>query len=329
MRSVCSSSLLVVLIPAVLVLLATSSVFGAVVSYECDSFPEEDGWQISQIVCDPALWIDAGTFFQHVELCDGYPPPGGQSASYVASVADFLGSPTFFVEWRMMTDGDRSEIIWGGLSSFSAWSTGSVDYTFRVASDQVKLNRDNELPILFRDIEPGVPHVHRLELYGDELYVWYIDGQVMDQGVPEGAFPTFPNSAITWRAKAAWLPNTTQWDYIRYGLIPVDASGDYDTSGTVDAADFYFFGEYFSGEGVDAGPGARWADFDADTDVDCTDWDAFQLSWTDTANDPPIFFPCFGGGPIPAISEWGVAVMVLLVGTCATLVFCRVRKQTG
>ncbi len=78
---------------------------------------------------------------------------------------------------------------------------------------------------------------------------------------------------------------------------------------------------------MDAGPGGRWADFDADTDVDCTDWEAFKLAWTDTANDPPIFFPCFTGGPIPTVANWGIAVMALLVMTAATLVFTTRRER--
>ncbi len=109
--------------------------------------------------------------------------------------------------------------------------------------------------------------------------MWYIDGVIVDQGVPEGQFPSF-DPQMTWRAKAAWLPNTTVWDYIRYGTIPEDGSGDYDSDDDIDAHDFYFFQDYLLGPTANAGPGGRFADFDGDTDIDLADFAAFQRAFT-------------------------------------------------
>ncbi len=175
---------------------------------------------------------------------------------------------------------------WGG-GALALGTNNGINYSFYIAGDQAKLNRDNTLPIIFVDLEPGVPHTHRLELYGADLYVWYIDGVIVDQGVPEGAFPSF-NPRITWLAKAAWLPNTTVWDYVRYGTIPVDGRGDFDSDGFVDLDDYYFFQEclanngpgIFGGPDLDAGPGCRFADFDFDTDVDLADFAVFQRAFT-------------------------------------------------
>jgi hypothetical protein len=69
------------------------------------------------------------------------------------------------------------------------------------------------------DIEPGIPHTYRLELFGSEFYSWSIDGQIIDAGVPEGAYPT-SDSAIVFGARAAIEDSTTRWDYIRLGVIP-------------------------------------------------------------------------------------------------------------
>lgn len=224
-------------------------------------------------------------FWQHVELCDGFPPPGGQEGTYRRSLDEFLGEDRFFVEWRIETDGDRSELPWGGAAGFSAWSNGGVNYLFSIARDQAELNRDNRLPIVLVDIEPGVPHTHRLELYGDELYVWYIDGQVVDSGIPEGAFPSF-NPNVNMRAKAAFLENTTRWDYVRWGSIPADGSGDFDSDGDHDLRDFYFLHEcilgvdrpIMRGGGVD--PGCLWADLNQDNVADLLDFAEFQVSFT-------------------------------------------------
>ncbi len=91
---------------------------------------------------------------------------------------------------------------------------------------------------------------------------------------------------ITWRAKASWLPNATQWDYIRYGTIPAEGSGDFDSDAQVDLDDLYFFQECFSDPAAGSWPGCAWADMDFDGDVDCDDWFAFLETWTDPANPP-------------------------------------------
>ena len=71
------------LITAVVLELAlASAVFADVVSSEFTSFPENEGWDVLQIYCDPDMWIENGWFIQQVELCPGDPPPGGQQASY-------------------------------------------------------------------------------------------------------------------------------------------------------------------------------------------------------------------------------------------------------
>ncbi|MCH8880777.1 MAG: hypothetical protein IID34_12965, partial [Planctomycetes bacterium] len=186
----------------------------------------------------------------------------------------------------METDADQSEIPWGGCGRLSAWSNGPVNYVFFIASDLVKLNRDNTLPIIFVEIEPGIPHTYRLELYGADLYVWYIDGEVVDSGLPEGAYPSF-NPNMNFGAKASWLPNTTQWDYIRYGTIASASSGDFDSDEEVDFYDFYFFQECLL---PPAGfwPGCAWADMDADGDTDCDDWALFLDAWTDPADPPGV-----------------------------------------
>ena len=107
----------------VIALVVAPQALGSVFSYECDSYPEDAGWNILQIYCDPDQWVDVCSpdlsadnhcFFQHVELCESDPPPGGQSAVYRRTLDDFLGEDHFFVEWVVETDADRSEIPFGG-----------------------------------------------------------------------------------------------------------------------------------------------------------------------------------------------------------------------
>ena len=262
-------------ISAALVLLAAAPIFASVVSYEADTSPVDAGWTLFQNYCNAAEWNSAGWLFQHVELCPGDPPPGGQVDAYTRSLADFLGAATFFLQWRGQTDAPNSEMDWGGGGAISVWSYGSVNYRFSIAADIAELNRDNTLPITRVPIAPGVPHTYRLELIGSASYTWFIDGQVIDTGIPEGPYPSF-NPNMNFRAKAAFVGNTTKWDYIRYGTIPRPNSGDYDSDGLVTAADLYFFVDCLLAGNYDAaGPGCRWADMNGDGVANAADIQLF------------------------------------------------------
>ena len=272
---------------AVLLLLLQPYVHGQLIVYEAGVFPEQDGWT-RDAYCDPVRWIAGDWFWQHVESCDAYPPPGGQRESFRRSLAAFIGESTFFIEWRKDTDGDRSETGGVAPASLVASGTTGVNYHFTIARDQVRFWRDNFLPILFANIEPGIALTYRLELVGLVSYAWYIDGMLVDDGIPERAYPTDDSNVLSFRAKSWFLESTTRWDYIRYGVIPVDGSGDYDSDEDVDLRDFYFFHECLTNErpGInggpeqDAGAGCRFADFDADTDVDLRDFATFQTIFT-------------------------------------------------
>ena len=273
------------LVPIVLVLAVR--VFGAVYSYECNSLPTDAGWTLLQAWCDPEEWIEDGQLYQHVVFCPGYDPPEGQQFDYQRSLGDFEGAERFFVEWRLQTNGHRSEIPFGAPAGFSAWSSGSVDYRFFIASDQVRFVRDNLLPIVWADVDPGVAHTYRLEMYGNQLYVLYIDGRVIDAGVPEGPYPS-ADSGVNLRAKVQFVESTTIWDYIRWGDIALDASGDFDSDDDRDLFDFYFVHECLTNDGPringgpeeDARPGCRFADMDGDTDADLADFAVFQNAFT-------------------------------------------------
>ncbi|MEE9296373.1 MAG: hypothetical protein V3W34_15620 [Phycisphaerae bacterium] len=253
---------------------------GQVVSYEGNSFPEIEDASWERIsFCMPTRTIEAGVLVQEVEVdCGG--PPGGDQDGYRKSISGFEG-PDFFIEFRLETDGDASEFVGQAPFALAAGSFGPVRYNWTIARDQAKLLRDVLLPILFVNIEPGVPHTYRLELRGAKFYTWFIDRTAIDSGIPEAAYPSF-TPRITWLASAWNLSSVSRLDYLRFGRIAVPGSGDLDSSGTVDLSDFYFFHECVagSGPGVDAGPGCRWADMDQDDDVDFHDFGLFQLAFT-------------------------------------------------
>ena len=108
----------------------------------------------------------------------------------------------------------------------------------------------------------------------------------MDIGVPQGAYPD-ATSRLTWGAFREYVDATTRWDFVRFGQIPLDASGDYDSDAAVTLIDQYFVADCLTkdgpvllgGPGNDAGPGCRFADFDADSDVDLLDFASFQSAF--------------------------------------------------
>jgi hypothetical protein len=139
-----------------------------------------------------------------------------------------------------------------------------VLYHFVIGDSQIRFLRDVGLPYVYANIQPGVPHTYRLELRGTQSYMLWIDSVLIDSGVPEGPYPV-SSSGMSFRGKASAPVNTTMWRYVRFGRIPADYSGDYDSSGVVDETDLYFFVDCLLGPQVDAsGPGCKWADINAD-----------------------------------------------------------------
>ncbi|MCH8967087.1 MAG: hypothetical protein IID43_05375, partial [Planctomycetes bacterium] len=134
----------------------------------------------------------------------------------------------------------------------------------------------------------------------------------------EGPFPSGPGPIAFFRTKYATSASTAEWFHIRWGKQPLDGSGDFDTNGAIDDYDLYFFDECVTNALML--PGCRWADMDADSDVDCNDWDLFQLAWTAPVDPPTLSVQCIGP-PIPTVSTWGAVVMALLTLTAGSLVF--------
>ncbi len=119
----------------------------------------------------------------------------------------------------------------------NAWGF-SVTNNFNITTDQLCIWRGNSVPLLYLDIEEGVPHSYRVEHYGDHLYAHYVDEVLVDSGKPLGDFPN-ASARIIWGSRMWMTPSTNEWDYVRYGRIPQDASGDFDSDGDVDVDDHY------------------------------------------------------------------------------------------
>ncbi len=270
----------------VLVQIASADVY----TYECDALPEEAGWTLDQIVCEPEQSLDGvGHLVQVVPLCKSFPNAGSQF-DYSQLLAGLSAETSWFAEWRVVTDGPSEELGFTAPSAFLVWDGDFDGYHFTISDDRFRLIA-NEFSSL-HDLEPGIPHTFRVELFGENLgeaYGIYVDGEVIFSGVPVGPLwnPPWPPE-VKFRAKSKLEPSTTTWDYIRWG--PIGSEGDFTADGAVDSADLPFFEECLTTESGNW-VGCAWADFTDDGGVDCSDAAQFVAAWTG-AGDPPVFAAC-------------------------------------
>ena len=266
--------------PVVLFFAMVVSVRANTVTYEGDEFPEKVGWE-RIVFTDIDRSLDSGWFVHFVDFAN-------EIDAYQLLLADFASEQAWFVEWRVETDAPSSILDSSGTPVVvSAGGTAAANYHFTITDARVQVWRSNFLPIVFVDIEPGVPHTYRLELHGVDSYAWFIDGQLGDSGPPEGQYPN-DDSVLIWATSREEFDTTTRWDYVRFGVIPQDASGDFDSDGAVTPNDYRFFQDCLTnvrpgingGPGNDAGLGCLFADFDLDDDVDLRDFADFQVAFT-------------------------------------------------
>jgi len=254
-------------------------VLGQVVSYNALSVPENDQnpWVHDAGFYPGDYWVSGGWLYQH---CETATPQQWEQDYFDRSLPEMAGMPKWFLEWRMFTDGPPAFASVAPASIVAGGFFG-VNYHFVIGNNRVRFLRDTQLPLVYADIQPGVAHTYRLELVGTQSYDWYIDGQLIASGVPEGQYPD-SSSVVTFGDRASsGVANTTQWSYVRYGRTPVDHSGDFDSNGVVDQTDLlYFVGCLLAPDYDSAGPSCRWADLNGDGKVDGADVQAFTRAMT-------------------------------------------------
>jgi hypothetical protein len=240
---------------------------GQVVSYEASSFlfPEQygTGWVQLPRPYQSDRWIEDGWLVQLSEQVQGQFLEEEEDV-YRRDFPEQAGLSTWFLQFRVITDTPPVyEDV--GPAGIAAGGTTGVLYHFVIGDSQIRFLRDGSLPLVFANIQPGVPHTYRLELRGIQSYTLWVDSVLIDTGVPEGPYPV-SSSGISFVARASAPVNTTMWKYVRFGMIPVDNSGDFDSNGVIDGIDIYYFVDCLLGPEPDAaGPGCRWADLNADS----------------------------------------------------------------
>jgi hypothetical protein len=224
-----------------------------------------------------------GWFVQTVRLPDGWPGPTGEFDFYRMPLTAFVGVDRFFVEWRAITDNPTWLLDLFQVPAVVSASGNSSTYHTTMTDGMIRVLGRGFVPFTAIDVEPGVAHFYRVEIDGTKSFTWFVDGQVVESGIPHAAYPD-PTAFLIWGVGREYVDATTAWDYIRFGVIPEEASGDFDSDGAVTLFDFYFFHDcltkdgpgIYGGPNRDAGPGCRFADFDGNQSVDLLDFAEFQ-----------------------------------------------------
>jgi len=272
--------------------------------------------------CDPAVWVSNGSYFQNLDSATCPPELIASQDTYTRFIDSFNGSQAWFYEYRVSTTGSRDDIIFVGPAHQVVFNGFGESYHTVIASDQVRWTPDPSVPWVFFDLEPGIPHTFRLELENSvpPSYRWFIDGAVADEGIAEDFFPS-ADARMNFRGLSQVAPTFNEWQYIRWGDIPEVASADFNSDDIIDEFDSFYIAECIDrgAAGESAQPSCLWCDMNADNVVDCLDWEIIETQFWTGPTEPPPIPPCEFA--IPAVSQWGVAVLVLLILSMGTITY--------
>lgn len=201
-----------------------------IVVYDGAVFPEAAGWHRDSVAYPAERWIEAGWLVQETEPAGD----GSEQDAYRRSIAEFAGAASFFVEWRVLTDGPRRGIPAGSPCGLTATGFRGVRYHFTIAEDQARLI-DSGLNVILFEVGGGAAHTYRVEVRGVS-YAVAIDGQQVYGGTTSVAYPTDDSFVVFW-ARAPGESATTRWDYIRFGVIPDAEPADVNCDGMINLFD--------------------------------------------------------------------------------------------
>ncbi len=196
------------------VMLPVVPVWAQMVSYECDSFPEEQGWERRDRPRLCERWLDDGWLYFECESLDEN-PCGGEDDLYRWELDEWAGVPRFVLEGRIATNGPNSELIAIAPVGLVASGTSGIRFHTTVSRDEVHFIWDG--PSIFVPVAPNKSHTYRVDVYGPYWFEWSIDGIVYDYGSYGRQYPTV-DSFIIWGARAACFDSVSAIDFVRFGV---------------------------------------------------------------------------------------------------------------
>ena len=268
------------------VLAVAISARGDVFSSEFRALPTEEGWELVAPACGVSAAIENGHYVQRLDPQGCPAPPDGAQETYARSTGSFHGAAGQFVEFRVWTSGDGSGVCNQGPIQVKLSLFGGAYWWIDVTSNSAAFRFATVYPSLPFFFPPGAAHTVRLELewpldLAQPIFRFFVDDVFLLNGSVGSSWNDF--TLLEWSGTSCQTPIENRWGYIRYGDIPIDGSGDFDSDGLIDQRDYFFFHDCFArrGPGQGDGPGCRFADMDGDTDVDLRDFADFQVRFMD------------------------------------------------
>jgi len=199
----------------------------------------------------------------------------------------------FFDQWVYQIGAPAYEYAWDNIN------VGGQDFLLA----QVRQVQEPEYPDVFTaplDLVVGIDFgpQETLTVWNDQREQWF--------AIPVGGTVTslqFDPDQWVLRTGAV---------HVAYGLTP----GDFDGDGDVDTTDATTMRQCLADSDNFVPVGCEAGDFNNDGTIDCDDWDQFGLVWME-AGDPPPAIQCLGIAP--AVSTWGLVVLVLVMLVAATV----------
>jgi len=242
------------------------------VNYEGDVFPEEVGWEryttgggATRSIQNGVLLLEStDPLVSDVYLLD-------RQGQLDAGLGEM-----FYAEWRMrLLPGSGI----ADVDCFMARDSEAGDINMTWSSDYFwSLHDDHEFPIDATEF-----HCYRVESTNMVEYDFFIDGAYRFTGFFDP--PGVTSSWVYFGDSSIGQASSSEWDYFRFGVMPISGTGDIDHDGDIDLGDFATFALCFMGSEVFAPPPACagqefiLSDLDYDGDVDLGDFSTFALAF--------------------------------------------------
>lgn len=163
-----------------LIAASAGSALAEVVSYEGTAFPEDEElapWSREGSQSE-VRWVEDGWFVQRPGQ-GPWPWPHGDEDFYRRGISEFHDPPSWYLEWRVQTDGP-SDII--GAVAPCVIAAGDFEgnlYHFTIAADAFRFIGDLNFPVLFFDLHPGEFYTFRLEIHGSAAFQIFVDNELL------------------------------------------------------------------------------------------------------------------------------------------------------
>jgi len=240
------------------------------VNYEADVFPEEVGWE---------RYTTGGGATRSV-----------QDGVLTLDTSDSQVSDQYLIDRQGQLDADPAEMFYAEWRMRVVPGSGIVDVSVFLARDaeagDIDLGFSTDYVTSFFDdheifIDTTVFRTYRIESSDMAYYDFYIDGEYQYTGDFDP--PGIASSWVLFGDCCVGQASSSQWDYFRFGVVPVARAGDVNADGDIDLNDFATFALCFMGSEVFQPPpdcsGQQFtvSDLDHDGDVDLADFSTFAL----------------------------------------------------